>query len=236
MKRVIPLVLTLVFFKLIISAHAIQMSGTKFKLNLQFRSQVSSPSAEEGKEKEIESGQAQVFQKDLYEVSLGYGSADVSPIGIAVSPSAVDFGSLAPTSAVTRLQVISTQKGPAPSYSLFIAEDHPPQDASGSGKFIPNSTGDKDKITTAQAGYWINPLTYGFGYRAKIKDKNALGFEKEDTYKQLPSLENGNPPSFLLRNDTQSQEVTTILKINISNAQADTLYQNTIYYTLIPSL
>ena len=138
--------------------------------------------------------------------------------------------------AITRSQTVSVQIGPSPMYSLYISEDHTPLDASGSGKFIPNTTGDKDKVTVSKSGYWINPLTYGFGYYAKIKQGIINGFEKEDVYKQFASLENGLPRETLLKNSSKDEETTVILKMNINNNQAGTNYQNTVYYTLIPSL
>lgn len=221
-------------------ALALVMSGSKIKLNLQFKTQSSSPSAQTGQNLVtplVESGNENLeLEKPLYSISYGYNKADVRPVGLGVTPKTLNFGTISPTSAVTRLQTIAVQKGPAPSYNLFISENHPPQDASGSGKFIPNTTGDKDKITIGNSGYWINPLTYGFGYRARLKDKALSGFEKEDTYKQFPSIENGNPRQPLFAQESQDQELTIILKININNTQAETVYQNDIYYTLIPSL
>lgn len=229
--------LILSFFLFASPTLATVMTGPKIKINLQFKSQTSSPSSNIQEEETASTTEEEPeLKKELYSVNIGYNKADVRPVGIAVTPKTLNFGVITPTSAVTRLQTIAVQKGPAPSYNLFISENHPPQDASGSGKFIPNTTGDKDKVTIGNSGYWINPLTYGFGYRARLKNQNLPDFAKEDTYKQFPSLENGNPRQPLLAQETQDQEITVILKMNINNNQTETIYQNDIYYTLIPSL
>lgn len=231
-------VVFLIFF-LSDGVSAAMMTGKSLRLNLQFKTQTStfsgtvtpgeSPKPGEEENPEIE--------KNLYSLTIGYNSTDNSPLGIALSPKTLDFGNLNPTTAVTRLQTVSIQKGPVPVYTLYISEDHTPQDASGSGKFVPNTTGDKDKITISKSGYWISPLTYGFGYRARgSENPPLLGFENEDTYKQLPSLENGLPREPIVKNSQKDDKYTVILKMNINNTQTDTNFENTIYYTLIPSL
>lgn len=242
--KIIPFIITsvILIMSFTISTQAVQMTGKKTRLNLIFKTQTSTYSgaiasptpnpspAEEKKEEDL------TPVKELYSVSLGYNSIDKSPLAIEVTPRTVDYGSLSPTIAITRSQTVSVQKGPSPIYSLYIAEDHPPLDASGSGKFIPNTTGDKDKATVSKSAYWINPLTYGFGYYARSNISKISEFDREDTYKQFASIENGLPPETLLKNSRQDEEVNVILKININNNQTDTNYQNIIYYTLIPSL
>lgn len=227
-----------------ISTQATQMTGKKTKLNLYFKTQTSSYSATIVPAQEVSTSSAAaknqeediILSKELYSVSLGYNKTNKSPIAIEITPKSLDFGNLSPTMAITRSQTISVQIGPSPMYSLYASEDHPPLDASGSGKFVPNTTGDKDKATVSKSGYWINPLTYGFGYYAKNKQGIINGFEKEDVYKQFASLENGLPREALLKNSDKDEEVTVILKMNINNNQSGTNYQNTVYYTLIPSL
>lgn len=217
---------------------AVQMTGKKTRLNLNFKTQTSSYSATIAPTPEAagttkpqaqEQEEEIALTKELYSVSLGYNKTNKSPLAIEISPKSIDFGDLRPTAAITRSQIVSVQKGPSPIYSLYISEDHPPVDASGSGKFLPNTTGDKDKVTVSKSGYWINPLTYGFGY-------HASNFKEADTYKQFASLENGLPREPLLKNSNVDDEVTVILKLNINNNQVGSIYQNIIYYTLIPSL
>jgi hypothetical protein len=219
---------------------ATEMTGKKTRINLNFKTQTSSYSAVPGSTGDSKTAINQEGEslpaKELYSISLGYSKTNRSPLAIEISPKSLDFGELNPTSAVTRSQSVSVQRGPSPMYSLYISENHPPTDASESGKFIPNTTGDKDKVTVSKSGYWINPLTYGFGYYAKSKQSIITGFEKEDVFKQFASLENGLPREPLLKNSDKDEDVTIIIKMNINNNQSNTTYQNDIYYTLVPSL
>ena len=153
-----------------------------------------------------------------------------------VSPTSLDFGTIDPTSPVTRtniLDVLSTASG----YSVTALENHSLETVNATT--IPDTTCDSGVCTTTTSAPWTSNLTYGFGYRCDnvVLTDCVTGFAA-DYYKPFPNLALVQSPQVVMQNsagspsDKQSQ---VTYKVNVSGSQIPGVYTNTITYVASPN-
>ncbi len=153
-----------------------------------------------------------------------------------VTPTALDFGTIDPTSPVVRtntLSVLSTASG----YSVSAIEDHSLQTANAS--VIPDTTCDSGTCDPTTAAIWAYNLTYGFGYRCDdVAGTDCVTF-LPNYYRPFANAALMENPQIVLQNTstgspTENQSQITY-KVNVSGAQIPGVYTNTITYIASPN-
>lgn len=153
-----------------------------------------------------------------------------------VTPTALDFGSIDPTSPVTRtntLDVLSTSSG----YSVTAIENHSLQTASASA--IPDTTCDTGTCNPSTAAIWSNALTYGFGYRCDdIAGTDCISF-LTDYYRPFANAALLESPQIVMENtgsgSSTDKQAQITYKVNIAASQIPGVYTNTITYVASPN-
>lgn len=153
-----------------------------------------------------------------------------------VSPTALDFGTIDPTSPVTRtniLDVLSSASG----YSVTGIENHSLKTPTGAA--IPDTTCDSGVCTPTTAAPWTSNLTYGFGYRCDnlILTDCASGFAAT-YFKPFSNKELIQSPQIVMQNATSSpndKQSQITYKVNVSGSQIPGVYINTITYVASPN-
>jgi len=153
-----------------------------------------------------------------------------------VTPTALDFGTIDPTSPVTRtntLDVLSTASG----YSVTGIENNSLKQ--NSPTTIADTTCDSGSCTPSTAAPWTSNLTYGFGYRCDnlLQNDCVTGFAT-DYYKPFANQTLSQNPQLVMQaisgfaSDKQSQ---ITYKVNVSGSQLPGVYTNTITYVASPN-
>lgn len=152
-----------------------------------------------------------------------------------VTPTDLDFGTVDPTSPVSRtniLDVLSSASG----YSVTAIENHSLQTASASA--IPDTTCDSGLCDPASASEWSSNLTYGFGYRCdNISQADCVTFAT-NTYKPFPNTALAEMPEVVMQNNAASgleKQSQVTYKVNVSGSQLPGVYTNTITYVASPN-
>jgi hypothetical protein len=150
----------------------------------------------------------------------------------------IDFGTLSPTTPVTRTNTLTVSNGSAYGYQVTAFENHQLM-VPASGQIIPNTTCDAGTCTTTTAAAWTNTLTYGFGYRCDNLSGTdcASGFSTSTFYKQFADESAGQTPQAVMSgtNVGRNKQSQITYKVNISGSQAAGLYQNVITYIATPT-
>lgn len=152
-----------------------------------------------------------------------------------VTPTALDFGTVDPTSPVSRtnvLDVLSTASG----YSVTAIEDHSLQTASGSA--IPDTSCDSGLCTPTTPSTWTSNLTYGFGYRCDNVLQTDCSSFPTDTYQPFANAALAQSPQVVMQNSAGSsseKQAQVTYKVNVSGSQIPGVYTNTITYVASPN-
>lgn len=165
--------------------------------------------------------------------------ASAPPFSISLSSDLVDFGTLSPTNPIIRTADLSVNSKAAYGYSVIVFENEPLTTISSNDKaFIPDTTCDSGACGTENAAEWINPLTYGFGYRCDNlagTDCNSA-FAHPNFYKHFPNTANNDDPQSIMAGIGSNNKTARIsYKINISSTQTQGAYNNVITYIAIPN-
>lgn len=159
------------------------------------------------------------------------------PFTFSLSSLTVNFGMLNAGEPITRTSTISISNPSSYGYQIVTFENHPLKTST--GQEIPDTTCDLGSCTQTYSSEWINPLTYGFGYRCDNLTgfDCARGFENKTAYKQFANLEASEKPQTIMssQNSGKDKKIQTIFKINIPGTQVSGLYQNEISYIAIPN-
>ncbi|HEX7042758.1 MAG TPA: hypothetical protein VF189_05905 [Patescibacteria group bacterium] len=153
-----------------------------------------------------------------------------------VDPTDIDFGTIDPTSPVSRTDTLTVRADSPFTYIVTGRENHQLRYNS---TVIPDTTCDNGLCTSTTASLWTNTLTYGFGYRCD----NLLGtdcltdFLTSNVFKSFANSELGQDAQTIMEGSTQttasSGQVT--YKVNVSASQIPGTYTNTITYIAIPT-
>ncbi len=151
-----------------------------------------------------------------------------------VTPTNIDFGTIDPTSPVTRtniLNVLSTASG----YSVTTIENH---NLSASSSAIPDTTCDSGLCNSTTATAWTSNLTYGFGYRCDNVSQLDCSVLPTNYYKPFPNAALSQNPQVIMQNANGSaneKQVQVTYKVNVSGSQLPGVYTNTITYVASPN-
>lgn len=175
-----------------------------------------------------------------FKIKTGFENlVSVSPFSISLSSDIVDFGALSPTNPIIRTADLSVNSKTAYGYSVIVFENEPlttifPNDKA----FIPDTTCDNGRCDIQNASEWINPLTYGFGYRCdNLNDTDCdSSFTSPNSYKHFPDIANNDDPQSIMAGIGANNKTARIsYKINISGTQTQGAYNNVITYIAIPN-
>ncbi|OGH17977.1 MAG: hypothetical protein A3C22_00980 [Candidatus Levybacteria bacterium RIFCSPHIGHO2_02_FULL_37_10] len=158
-----------------------------------------------------------------------------APFSVALSSDIVDFGALSPTNPIIRTVDLTVSNIPSYGYSVLAFENN----ALKNNKiFIPNATCDSGECSHEIAGEWINPLSFGFGYRCD----NVIGrdcgssFFNSNFYKHFADISNSQTPqSVMVSAESGNRSVRLSYKVNISGTQTQGVYNNIITYIAVPN-
>lgn len=150
----------------------------------------------------------------------------------------IEFGTISPTTPVTRTNILTVSNGSAYGYQVTAFENHQLLSPS-SGQIIPNTTCDAGTCTTTTAAAWTSTLTYGFGYRCDNLSGTdcSSDFATSTFYKQFPDDSAGQSPVAVMTgtNIGRNKQGQITYKVNISGAQPAGLYSNVITYIATPT-
>lgn len=153
-----------------------------------------------------------------------------------VTPTSLDFGTIDPTSPVSRtniLDVLSSASG----YSVTAIEDHSLKSAAGT--VIPDTTCDSGVCTPSTAAPWVNNLTYGFGYRCdNVTLTDCISGFSANYFKPFPNLQLAQTPQVVMQNASSSlsdKQSQITYKVNVAGTQIPGVYTNTITYVASPN-
>lgn len=153
-----------------------------------------------------------------------------------VSPTAIDFGTIDPTSPVSRTNTLTVTGSQPFTYTVSGRENHP---LKFNTALIPDTTCDDGLCTDLTSSIWINTLTYGFGYRCDdVTGTDCVNaFASTNTFRSFANALLGKPAQTIMDGTTQttgsSSQIT--YKVNVSASQQPGTYSNTITYIAVPS-
>lgn len=153
-----------------------------------------------------------------------------------VTPTSLDFGTIDPTSPVTRtntLNVLSSGGG----YSVTAIEDHSLRQSNAT-VFIPDTTCDNGSCSISTSAPWTSNLTYGFGYRCDNLILTDCVVFNTDYYKPFANQSTSQTPQVVMQatNGSGSEKQSQITyKVNVSGTQLPGVYTNTITYVATPN-
>lgn len=157
-----------------------------------------------------------------------------SPLTLILSTHELNFGDLIPGEPLIRTQSLSVITGSNYGYELLISEDHNLSTKSAS---IPDTSCDSGNCTNVIPDIWLNPLTFGFGYRCDDQEgKSCVKDFASHFYKRLSNESNGEVAIPVLSSISNNRPTRALLsyKLNIAGSQAQNQYQNIVKYNLIP--
>jgi len=180
-----------------------------------------------------------LFSGPNYKVRSGFQYIySIIAFRFTISSLFIDFGTLSPTSPVTRNNILTISNGSAFGYGVTAFENHQLL-ANTSGQIIPNTTCDAGTCTTTVSSDWTNTLTYGFGYRCDNVSGTdcATGFTDPNDYKQFADESAAQTPVAVMvgSNVGQNKQVQITYKVNVSGSQAAGSYTNVITYIATPT-
>ena len=172
---------------------------------------------------------------DNYIIELSYEGDNKLPVVLTVSNDSLDFGNIEAGDPLIRTHSVGVLSGSSQGYQVFSFENHSLK----SGEIeIPNTTCDTGNCNQILSDLWVNPLTYGFGYRCDSIGGNPCSDNMQKDYFKRPANEAFNEfptPIIVSLTPIDSQSIISY-KINISGTQPNKEYQNIIYYILTPNL
>ena len=172
---------------------------------------------------------AEIFTSKGYIINSGFlNKAASSSLTFSVSPSSINFGTLAPNHPLTNNLLLTVNVGNVPGFSLYTAQSKSLSTEAGSE--IPDTICDaiENKICTINKGnVWTKDSSYGFGYSLK----NSLFFS-------FPNLSKKEEPALIMESHEKQNTQTAgmILKINISPNQPVGVYQNVLTFNALPGI
>jgi hypothetical protein len=153
-----------------------------------------------------------------------------------VTPTSLDFGTIDPTSPVTRtniLDVLSSASG----YSVTAIENHSLKSVGGT--VIPDTTCDSGVCTPSTAAQWSNNLTYGFGYRCdNVVATDCVSGFTTNYFKPFANSLLAQTPQVVMQNANSSaveKQTQITYKVNVAGIQLPGVYTNTITYVASPN-
>lgn len=159
------------------------------------------------------------------------------PFTLSLSSPTINFGTLNAGEAITRTVVLNVSNPSTYGYQIIASQNNSLKTPD--GQEIHDTTCDAGTCTQSLASEWINPLTYGFGYRCDNLEGNdcASDFENKTYYKQYSNLKaSENPQSIMSSNNSGKNSKTQItFKINVSGTQSQGIYQNEIFHIAVPN-
>lgn len=177
-----------------------------------------------------------LFSGTNYKVRSGFEYIkSIIPFSFQISSLEISFGTLDPTSPVTRTNFLTISNGSALGYQVTAQENHALLQPS-NGKFIPDTTCDDGLCTTTTATQWNGSLTYGFGYNCEnISGTDcASGFTDNTYFKQFAA----SPSAVAVMSSTnvgRGRKVQITYKVNVSATQEAGTYTNQIQYIATPT-
>ncbi len=157
------------------------------------------------------------------------------PFSVSLSSDIVDFGILAPTNPIIRTVDLSVNNIPSYGYSVLAFENNALKN---NQTFIPDTTCDSGECGIEISSEWLNPLTFGFGYRCG----NVIGtdcdpsFKNANAYKHFSDMTSNSIPYPVMAGIGQGNKQTRIsYKVNISGNQTQGIYSNIITYIAVPN-
>ena len=177
------------------------------------------------------------FYGGIYCNAAPSGSPSATPtFEFTVSPQSIDFGTIDPTSPVSRVNTL-TVKGSQPfTYSVLGRENHA---LKLNNTIIPDTTCDDGQCSDTVATTWINTLTYGFGYRCdNLTGTDCVSnFSSANTFRSFANAQLGKIAQTIMAGTTQTTGTSGQItyKVNVSASQIPGTYSNTVTYLAIPS-
>lgn len=177
-----------------------------------------------------------------YKVRAGFQYiSSIIKFRFSISTTAINFGTLSPTSPVSRTNTLTLSNGSANGYSVTAYENHQLLQP-GSGQLIPDTTCDNGACTQTTSGPWTGSetsLTYGFGYRCDNVTGTdcATGFSDSTYYKQFSDNSNSETAQAVMTgtNVGRNKAVQITYRVNVSGSQPPGLYTNVITYVATPT-
>ncbi len=159
----------------------------------------------------------------------------IIPFAFTISNTFIDFGTLSPTTPVTRTNTLTVSNGSAFGYQVTASENHPLLVPS-SGQTIPDTTCDSGTCTQTNPGAWVSTLTYGFGYSCTNLSGSdcTAGFSNGANFAPFAA----SPSAVIVMsslNVGRNRQSQITYKLNISGTQAAGTYTNVINYIATPS-
>lgn len=174
-----------------------------------------------------------------YKVRAGFQYIkSIIAFAFSISETNINFGTLSPTTPVTRTNNLTISNGSANGYQITAFENHQLSVPS-TGSIIPDTTCDDGTCTESTSALWNNTLTYGFGYRCDNVTGTdcASGFTTANYYKQF--ADNSIPETAQAvmsgTNVGRSKQVQVTYKVNVSSSQPPGIYTNVITYIATPT-
>lgn len=149
--------------------------------------------------------------------------------GLSFSQPYLSFGFLLPGEPLLRTDTIQIKTSYKLGVTLFVVQNHALQ---ANNQLIPNTTCDGGSCSPSNAGVWLSPLTFGYGFRCENSALCAYDFAQADTYRPFSNTQSA---SVLTAKDT-IESATLVYKLNIPGTQQPLPYSNSITYFLIPNL
>ena len=160
-----------------------------------------------------------------------------SPFAITLSQNTLDFGTLYPTTPVSRAMDLSISQGSAHGYSIIASQDHPLK--SNSQDIIADTTCDNGACSESEPALWTNTLTFGFGFRCDNLTGTdcSTDFNQTNFYKQFADDSRNESAQTIISSSSigLKNKSRITYKVNISGAQKTASYYNTITYIAIPN-
>jgi hypothetical protein len=223
------------------SAQAQTMSNQNYILRTDNLNTVANTTTEDDKSKSATEKIDQAISEGVNFKTVA-GFKDLSPdsvFTITLSSDIIDFGALSPTNPIIRFVDLNIYSLNSHGYSVLAFENQPLTAINqGNKAIIPDATCDNGGCGTENADRWTNTLTYGFGYRCD----NLIGtmcdnsFIKAYSYKRFPDIANNDDYQSIMSGfGSDKKKARIFYKVNISGAQAQGNYNNTITYLGVPN-
>lgn len=164
-----------------------------------------------------------------YTLQNGFASVDSSgQLSFSISPDVLNFGTLSAGEPITRIVDLNIKNETGYHFLVSLYQDHPLR--SERKIDIPDTTCDNGTCSELISSFWLNPLTYGFGYSCKnITGSACLSDFDGLLFKQFPDEENQERSNTVLFSQLSESSSQVIFKINISGIQEIDTYFNTIF-------
>lgn len=174
-----------------------------------------------------------------YKVRAGFQYIkSIIAFAFSISETNINFGTLSPTTPVTRTNNLTISNGSANGYQITAFENHQ-LNVPSTGSIIPDTTCDDGTCTQSTSALWNNTLTYGFGYRCDNVTGTdcASGFTTANYYKQFADNSVSETPQAVVSgtNVGTNKQVQITYKVNISSSQPPGTYTNVITYIATPT-